>query len=41
MCYLCFEPEPESGRDAVEGIVRALVVVALDPFVCKFSDFFE
>ena len=31
----------ESGRDAVESIVSAFVVVALDPFVCKFSDFFE
>jgi hypothetical protein len=31
----------ESGREAVKGVVRTFVVVALAPFVCKLSDIFE
>ena len=41
MCLLFELLSVESGRDAVEGIVRTFVVVAFHPLVCKLTDFVE
>ena len=41
MCLLFELLSVEGGRDAVEGIVRAFVVVAFHPLVGKLADFVE